>query len=119
MTLLGQFALWAAFLIGLWSVVISFSGRWRDRPELATTVVRSVYVIFACLVVATISLWKGLVTHDFNIEYVAAYTSRNLPAISSCRRSGRARRDRCSSGPRCSRSSRASRSCSRRAGTPT
>ncbi|MEO7985169.1 MAG: heme lyase CcmF/NrfE family subunit [Gemmatimonadales bacterium] len=80
MTLLGQFALWAAFLIGLWSVVISFSGRWRERPELATSVVRSVYVIFACLVVATISLWKGLVTHDFNIEYVAAYTSRNLPS---------------------------------------
>ncbi len=59
--------------------MISFSGRWRDRPELAATVVRSVYAIFGCLVVATISLWKGLVTHDFNIEYVAAYTSRNLP----------------------------------------
>ncbi len=80
MTLLGQFALWAAFLIGLWSVAISFSGRWRSRPELATTVVRSVYAIFGCLVVATFSLWKGLVTHDFNIEYVAAYTSRNLPS---------------------------------------
>ena len=35
--------------------------------------------VFGCLVVATIALWKGLVTHDFNIEYVAAYTSRNLP----------------------------------------
>src|SRR5262249_55065650 len=79
MTLLGQFALWAAFLIGLWSAVISFSGRWRDRPELAATVIRSVYAILGCLVVAALSLWKGLVTHDFNIEYVAAYTSRNLP----------------------------------------
>ena len=80
MTLLGQFALWAAFLIGLWSVIISFSGRWQDRPELASTVVRSVYAIFGCLIVATLSLWKGLVSHDFNIEYVAAYTSRNLPS---------------------------------------
>jgi cytochrome c-type biogenesis protein CcmF len=80
MTLLGQFALWAAFVIALWAVVISFSGRWRDRPELAATVVRSVYAVFACLVVATLALWKGLVTHDFNIEYVAAYTSRNLPS---------------------------------------
>ncbi len=26
-------------------------------------------------------LWKGLITHDFNIEYVAAYTSRNLPHL--------------------------------------
>jgi cytochrome c-type biogenesis protein CcmF len=79
MTLLGQFALWAAFLLGLWGVVIAFSGRWQDRPDLAATVTRSVYAVFACLVVASLALWKGLISHDFNIEYVAAYTSRNLP----------------------------------------
>ncbi|MDQ3138114.1 MAG: heme lyase CcmF/NrfE family subunit [Gemmatimonadota bacterium] len=79
MTLLGQFALWVTFLVGLWCVGIAFSGRWRDRPELAATVVRSVYAIFGCLVVASLALWKGLIGHDFNIEYVAAYTSRNLP----------------------------------------
>jgi cytochrome c-type biogenesis protein CcmF len=79
MTLLGQFALWAAFLLGLWGAVIAFSGRWQDRPELATTVIRSVYAVLGCLLVASVSLWKGLISHDFNIEYVAAYTSRNLP----------------------------------------
>jgi len=79
MTLLGQFALWVALLAGLWSVAIALSGRWRDRPELAATVIRAVYAIFACLVVASLALWKGLISHDFNIEYVAAYTSRNLP----------------------------------------
>ena len=79
MTLLGQFALWAALLVGLWGAAIAFSGRWQDRPELAATVTRSVYAVFGCLVVASIALWKGLITHDFNIEYVAAYTSRNLP----------------------------------------
>src|SRR5918911_2792242 len=80
MTLLGQFALWAAFLLGLWCAALAFSGRWRDRPELAVTITRSVYSVFACLAVAALSLWKGLVAHDFNIEYVAAYTSRNLPS---------------------------------------
>src|SRR5947207_2326934 len=79
MTLLGQFALWAALLLGLWGVAIGFSGRWQDRPELAASVVRSVYAVFACLVVASLALWKGLISHDFNIEYVAAYTSRNRP----------------------------------------
>jgi cytochrome c-type biogenesis protein CcmF len=79
MTLLGQFALWAAFLLGLWGVVIAFSGRWQDRPELAGSVIRSVYAVLACLVVASVALWKGIISHDFNIEYVAAYTSRNLP----------------------------------------
>ncbi|MEA2724325.1 MAG: cytochrome c-type biosis protein CcmF [Gemmatimonadales bacterium] len=79
MTLLGQFALWAAFVLGLWCVVLSFSGRWQGRPELSATVVRSIYAITGCLIVASLSLWKGLISHDFNMEYVAAYTSRNLP----------------------------------------
>jgi cytochrome c-type biogenesis protein CcmF len=80
MTLLGQFALWAAFVLGLWCVVLSFSGRWQGRPDLSATVVRSVYAITGCLIVASLALWKGLISHDFNIEYVAAYTSRNLPS---------------------------------------
>ncbi|HKP49050.1 MAG TPA: heme lyase CcmF/NrfE family subunit [Gemmatimonadales bacterium] len=79
MTLLGQFALWAALLFALWSVAIAFTGRWRDQPELSRSVIRSVYAVFGCLAVASIALWKGLISHDFNIEYVAAYTSRNLP----------------------------------------
>jgi cytochrome c biogenesis factor len=85
MTLLGQFALWAAFVVGLWCVVLSFSGKWQGRPELSRTIVRSVYAVCACLIVASISLWKGLITHDFNMEYVWAYTSRNLPSA-VCRR---------------------------------
>src|SRR3954451_15923066 len=80
MTLLGQFALWAAFLVGLWCVVLSFSGTWKDRPDLATTIVRAVYAICVCLIVASVSLWKGLISHDFNMEYVWAYTSSNLPS---------------------------------------
>jgi len=80
MTLLGQFTLWAALLLGLWCVVISFSGQWRGRAEVSRSVVHSVYAVCGCLVVASIALWKGLVSHDFNIEYVAAYTSRNLPS---------------------------------------
>ena len=80
MTLLGQFALWVAFLLALGTGLLGLSGRWQGRPELAQSVVRSVYAIFALMIVAALSLWKGLISHDFNIEYVAAYTSRNLPS---------------------------------------
>src|SRR3954447_3227236 len=80
MTLLGQFALWAAFLLGLWCIVLSFSGRWQGRPDLSATIVRSVYAICGCLLVASVSLWKGLISHDFNMEYVWAYTSSTLPS---------------------------------------
>ena len=70
MTLLGQFALWVAFLIGSFGAILSFSGRWQDRPDLERVVIRSVYAVAAALLVASISLWKGLFAHDFNIEYV-------------------------------------------------
>src|SRR3954462_6771253 len=79
MTLLGQFALWAAFLVGLWGGVLMFLGEWQVSPDLDNTIVRAVYAVCACLIVASISLWKGLINHDFNMEYVWAYTSRNLP----------------------------------------
>jgi cytochrome c-type biogenesis protein CcmF len=79
MTLLGQFSLWTALLVGLWGAVLGFSGRWHARPELGVAVTRAVYALFGVLVVASLSLWHGLITHDFNIEYVASYTSRNLP----------------------------------------
>ena len=79
MTLLGQFALWTALLLGLWCAVVGFSGRWRGRPDLTQSVIRAVYGICGALLVAAACLWKALVTHDFSIEYVWAYTSRNLP----------------------------------------
>jgi cytochrome c-type biogenesis protein CcmF len=78
-TLLGQFALWAAFLIGAWSAGLAFLSRWQDRPDVALAIRRGSYAICAALVVAAIALWKGIFGHDFNIEYVASYTSRNLP----------------------------------------
>ena len=79
MTLLGQFALWAGLLAALWTALVGFSGRWRDRPELAAAVIRGSFAVCAAMIVAALALWKGLLTHDFNIEYVWAYTSRNLP----------------------------------------
>ena len=106
MTLLGNFALWVALLFGIWGAALAFSGRWQDRPEMALSVTRSVYAIFAALRrrVASRS-GRASSRHDFNIEYVWAYTSRNLPRATSSRRSGPGRRGRSCSGRWCSRSS--------------
>ncbi|HRP08641.1 MAG TPA: cytochrome c biogenesis protein CcsA, partial [Gemmatimonadales bacterium] len=79
MTLLGEFALWAALLVGVWSAGLAFLARWQDRPEVALAVRRAAYAVCAAMLVAAIALWKGIFAHDFNIEYVASYTSRNLP----------------------------------------
>jgi cytochrome c-type biogenesis protein CcmF len=78
-TLLGQFTLWLALFAAAWGAGVAFFGRWQDRPDLAATATRSAYGVCAALVVAALCQWKGLLAHDFNIEYVAQYTSRNLP----------------------------------------
>jgi cytochrome c-type biogenesis protein CcmF len=79
MTLLGTFALWAALLLGCWGAGLAFLADWRRRPALVAAITRSVYGVSAALLVASAALWKGIFAHDFNIEYVASYTSRNLP----------------------------------------
>ncbi len=79
MTLLGQFALWSALLVGVWVAAVAFVPAWRARPDTPATVERSCYGIAIAMWVAAICLWKALFIHDFNVEYVASYTSRNLP----------------------------------------
>jgi cytochrome c-type biogenesis protein CcmF len=78
-TLLGQFCLWLALFTALWGAGAAFFGRPALRPDMARTATRSTYGVAAALAVAALCLWKGLFAHDFNIEYVAQYTSRNLP----------------------------------------
>jgi cytochrome c biogenesis factor len=78
-TLLGQFSLWLAFFAAVWGAGVVLLGRSETRPEIARTAIRSTYGVCAALLVAAVCLWKGLLSHDFNIEYVAQYTSRNLP----------------------------------------
>jgi cytochrome c-type biogenesis protein CcmF len=76
---LGSAALWIALLIGTWGSAVAFVGGYRRRPDLAASAERAVYVMWALLFVASCALLRALMTHDFSIEYVAAYTSRNLP----------------------------------------
>lgn len=79
MTLLGSLALWVAFLLGAWGALTGFLGAARDRADLITSSRHAVYALCGVLLVAVVCLEVALFRHDFNVEYVAAYTSRNLP----------------------------------------
>ena len=79
MTVLGTLALWVAFLVGVWGALAGLVGGLRDRPDLAQSARHAVFAMFGALLVAFVSLEWALFRHDFNVEYVAAYTSRNLP----------------------------------------
>ena len=79
MTLLGTLALWLALLVGVWGALAGFVGGLKDRPDLARSARNAVFAMCGALCVAVASLEWALFQHDFNVEYVAAYTSRNLP----------------------------------------
>jgi cytochrome c-type biogenesis protein CcmF len=81
MTLLGHLALWLAFLVGLWGAVTGFVGGLQGRTDLQQSARHAVFAMFGALVLATICLEVAIFRHDFNVEYVAAYTSRNLPTF--------------------------------------
>src|SRR6266699_1006755 len=79
MTVLGNLALWLALLVGMWGALAGFVGGRPGRPDLAHSARRAVFAMCGALLVAVFALEWALFQHDFNVEYVAAYTSRNLP----------------------------------------
>ncbi len=81
MTTLGQISLWLALLIAAWGTVTGVLGAIRGRPELTHSARRATYALLGLLTVAAASLITALLRHDFNVAYVAEYTSRNLPAV--------------------------------------
>src|SRR5690349_3673591 len=79
MTVLGSICLWLAFLLGVWGALAGIVGGLSGRSDLARSARHAVFAMFGALFVAVVSLEWALFHHDFNVEYVAAYTSRNLP----------------------------------------
>jgi cytochrome c-type biogenesis protein CcmF len=81
MTLLGHLALWLAFLVGLWGAITGFVGSAQGRADLQQSARHATFALFGALLVSVISLEVAIFRHDFSLEYVAGYTSRNLPTF--------------------------------------
>src|SRR5437773_7773203 len=79
MTVLGSLCLWIAFLVGIWGALAGFVGGRQWRRDLEQSARHAVFAMCAALWVAVAALEWALFHHDFNVEYVASYTSRNLP----------------------------------------
>ena len=79
MTDLGNIALWITLLLSAWTVAVGFLGGRTHRPELMRSAERAMFVMWGLLVIAAVALMHALLTHDFNVEYVAHYSSSTLP----------------------------------------
>jgi len=81
MTILGQLALWIALLVSAWGTFVGFYGGMTRRHELIASARRATYVLCGLAAVASAGLLVAILKHDFNVAYVASYTSRDLPTV--------------------------------------
>jgi cytochrome c-type biogenesis protein CcmF len=76
---LGTLALQLGWCLALYSVGASLWGARAGRRELVQSGRQAAIAVFGCVGVATGVMLHALLTHDFEVEYVASYTSRTLP----------------------------------------
>ena len=75
---IGYIALVLGFLVCICSAAASFWGQMRNHTKLAASAQKGIFVAFGLVTLSTIVLIYALITHDFQVEYVASYTSRDM-----------------------------------------
>ena len=75
----GSLALAIAQVLALYAVAISLAGAYWRKADLVASGEHAALAVWGLVVIATAALLHALVAHDFNIEYVAHYTSTTLP----------------------------------------
>jgi cytochrome c-type biogenesis protein CcmF len=76
---LGRLAVCLALLCAATAVIISVVGATKRRSDLVRTGEHAAYACYGLVVLAVVILLRALLTHDFSLEYVAAYSSSTLP----------------------------------------
>jgi len=75
----GSLALVLGFVLALYAVGMSLAGVYWRRRDFVTSAEHATLAVFGMATIAVAALIHALVTHDFNLEYVAHYTSSTLP----------------------------------------
>lgn len=75
----GAVALVIAWVLAAYAVTASLWGAWSHRGELVRSGENAALAVWAFTTVAVADLLRGLVSRDFNLEYVAQYSSSTLP----------------------------------------
>jgi cytochrome c-type biogenesis protein CcmF len=75
---IGYIALVLSFFICICTAAILFWGQMRKNSKLTATAQIGVFAVFGLVSLSAIILIYALMTHDFQLEYVASYTSRDM-----------------------------------------
>jgi len=75
---LGEFALMVAFATALYGVVGYVMAVRGNRVDLYLSADKTPVIVWGCVVISSIALWYAFMTNDFSVEYVWAYSNRDL-----------------------------------------
>ena len=76
---LGRLAVCLALVCAVFSIAASIRGGLTRRADVIRSGEHAAYAVFGLVVLAVLILLRALLSHDFSLEYVAAYTSSTLP----------------------------------------
>ena len=78
---LGYVALVLALLLAIYGIVVSIVGGLRRLPELVASGRNAIYAVGALVLLASLLLWRALLTNEFQIDYIAGHSERALPTL--------------------------------------
>jgi cytochrome c-type biogenesis protein CcmF len=76
---IGSLALAIAWVLALYAIVMSLAGAYRRKRDFIASAEHASLAVWGLVTIAVAALLHALVTHDFNLEYVAHYSSSTLP----------------------------------------
>src|SRR5262245_60960010 len=79
MSEIGRLAIVLGFIVALWGIGASVVGAVRRNRGLIDSGMHAAFAFSALTGIAVVALLDLLLTHDFNVEYVASYSSSTLP----------------------------------------
>ncbi|MGC8779256.1 MAG: heme lyase CcmF/NrfE family subunit [Anaerolineae bacterium] len=77
----GYIAFVLVLVLSLYGVVVSVLGARRNLPELVASGRNATYVVGGLVLVAALTLWYALLTDQFQIQFIATHSERNLPLL--------------------------------------
>ena len=76
---IGRLAIVLGFIVAIGGIVASVAGALRRDDDLVASGSHAAYAFSGLVGIAVAALLYLLLTHDFNVEYVSAYSSSTLP----------------------------------------
>src|SRR5207253_10803336 len=75
----GALALAVAWVLTLYAIGMSLAGAYWRKRDFVASAEHATLAVWGLTVIAVAALLHALVTHDFNLDYVAHYSSSTLP----------------------------------------